>query len=32
MMLTIMLESSDVLERLYGQVHSQLGGRIQEAL
>jgi hypothetical protein len=29
---TIMLESSDVLERLYGQVNSQLGGRVQEAL
>jgi hypothetical protein len=30
--LTIMLEGPDVLERLYGQVDGQLGGRVQEAL
>jgi hypothetical protein len=30
--LTILLESPDVLECLYGQVDGQLGGRVQEAL
>jgi hypothetical protein len=29
---TILLEGSDVLERLYGQVDGQLGGRVQKAL